>query len=200
MIFVPERSKEVMEKQTLARGMVSDNLDTSVQAAPSSLPIQIWQSQSYADPLFSSADFASMMMVDCHAALSSFGNHTCRHDVCHKGRIGKMGFCRMMFWHWRIVDDGKKASAKTFHDMKLQEKWDGAGMPLIQVAPPHNGAPALEITHPFHMKLTPAIAAGPRSNHDRGVLLTAGHPRGRVRGLRHTVVYRESCGCAHPFG
>ena len=25
------------------------------------------------------------------------GNHVCRPDVCHKGRIGKRGFCRMLF-------------------------------------------------------------------------------------------------------
>ena len=99
----PERSKEIMEKQTLARGVVSNNLETCVQAASSSLPFQPWQSQLYADPLLSSADYASMMMEDCHKALSSYGNHTCRSDVCHKGRLGKIGFCRMMFWHWYVV-------------------------------------------------------------------------------------------------
>ena len=86
----PERSKEVMEKkQLLARGTVPDDLGTEVQAAPASIQFHTWQSQSYADPLLSSADFASMMMVDSHAAVSSFGNHTCRSDVCHKGRLGR---------------------------------------------------------------------------------------------------------------
>jgi hypothetical protein len=166
----PERSKEVMEKQLLARGTVPDNLGTEVQAAPSSIQFHTWQSQSYADPLLSSADFASMMMVDCHAAVSSFGNHTCRSDVCHKGRLGKIGFCRMMFWHWYVVKRGQICGVRRRHGSALQERWDGLDMPPIQRAPPHLGAASLEMSHPFVMKLSPGPAICARCNHDLGLL------------------------------
>ena len=173
----PERSKEVMEKQTLARGMVPGNLDTSVLAAPSGTPFHTWQSQSYADTLLSSADFASMMMADCHAALSSFGNHTCRSDVCHKGRLGKIGFCRMMFWHWYVVTKKGICNARRRHGLQLQERWDGSGIPPIQRAPPHQGAASLWTTHPFPMKMSPATAICARCNHDIGILVRLFDPQ-----------------------
>ena len=183
----PERSKEIMEKQTLARGVVSNNLETCVQAASSSLPFQPWQSQLYADPLLSSADYASMMMEDCHKALSSYGNHTCRSDVCHKGRLGKIGFCRMMFWHWYVVKKNQICGARRRHGLQLQERWDGSGMPPIQRAPPHQGAASLEVSHSFAMKMTPGPAICARCNHDLGIL------------LRFPFLSKSAAGCKWPF-
>ena len=176
----PERSKEVMEKQILARGIVQSNLEASVQAAPSSKPFQVRQSQFYADLLLPSADYASRMMEDCYAALSSFGNHTCRPDVCRKGYLGKIGFCRMMFWHWYVDQKKGICTAKRRHGLRLQAQWDGTGMPPIQQAPPHQGAASLWTTHPFPMKMSPAIAACARCNHDIGILVRIFDPQQRV--------------------
>ena len=139
----PERSKETMETQTLARGMVSSNLETGVQAAPSSKPFQPWQSQSYADPLLSSAEFASKMMDDCHAALDSFGSHTCRSDVCHNGRLGDIGFCRMMFWHRYVVT--KKGSAPPDAVMGYSCRSDG----MVQAFLRSNEHLRIRVLHPF---------------------------------------------------
>jgi hypothetical protein len=172
----PERVKEVMSKQLSARGVVLNSPDAAAQVEPLRLPFPPWMSRSYADPSLSSADFASMMTLDSHAGLCSFGNHTCRSDVCHKGYLGKIGFCRMMFWHWRPVAILKKVGgvvhkAMRFHGTRLQKRWDGLGMPPLEDAPPHEGAAAVERSHCFTMKMHPAIVAGPRCNHDVGPLL-----------------------------
>ena len=46
--------------------------------------------------------WATHIVQDVASATVKTGNHVCRPDVCHKGRIGKMGFCRMFYWHWAI--------------------------------------------------------------------------------------------------
>ena len=55
--------------------------------------------------------------------------------------------------------------------MPLHQRWRGGADPPVCAAPPFRGAPALETTHPFHIKMNPAIFLGPRCNHDLGVLL-----------------------------
>ncbi len=100
------------------------------------------------------------------------GNHICRSDVCHKGRLGKKGFCRMYYFHWaRYVDAKKGPQAKMCHGLPLRDHWDGSGAPPLCSWPPFRGLPEVEMTHPFHFKLTPGIMLGPKCNHDLGVLL-----------------------------
>ena len=44
-----------------------------------------------------------MLLYDLrHTAVHSC-LHDCRPRTCHKGRLGKAGFCRLGFWHWRDV-------------------------------------------------------------------------------------------------
>ena len=125
----------------------------------------------------SSADYATMVLLETHAGVLSFGNHTCRPDVCHKGRgVGRLGFCRMMFWHWAKVENKKgEEEAKRRHGLLLQSHWDGVGWPPVQPLP-HIGAPALEVNSHWYMKMHPGIALGPRCNHDVGVLLRVSLP------------------------
>ena len=100
------------------------------------------------------------------------GNHVCRADVCHKGRIGRMGFCRFLFWHWvKCTTSAKEAGARRVHGLALQSRWDGLGPPPLHRAPPLLGNVVLETTHHFHVKLCPGIMLGPKCNHDIGVLL-----------------------------
>ena len=106
------------------------------------------------------------------ASTRKTGNHVCRPDVCHKGKHGKKGFCRFLFWHWtKSVDDKGKLVAKRSHGNALQTRWDGTSAPPVHQNQPLRGCPALEITHPFHFKMTPGIMLGPSCNHDLGVLL-----------------------------
>lgn len=65
---------------------------------------------------------------------------------------------------------GEEKSQRS-HGLHLQPRWNGTGAPPICSALPLKGAPALEVNHPFHCKVTPAILLGPRCNHDLGVLL-----------------------------
>ena len=85
---------------------------------------------------------------------------------------GKLGFCRMQFWHWvRYTDEKGNPAARRTHGLALQPRWDGQGFPPVHVAPPQSGVAALEVNHPFHFKLTPSMFLAPRCNHDLGVLL-----------------------------
>ena len=57
------------------------------------------------------------------------------------------------------------------HGHELQERWDGIGTPPLRHSPPFVGAPALEVTHPFHFKMTPSMLLGPTCNHDLNCFL-----------------------------
>ena len=46
--------------------------------------------------------------------------------------------------------------------------------PPVCTVPPSVGTPAVEINHPFHFKMTPAMMLGPQCNHDLGILLRLG--------------------------
>ena len=105
-----------------------------------------------------------MQLPSQHVAASTrkTGNHVCRPDVCHKGRLGKQGFCRMLYWHWGKHTNEKKAIvAKRSHGLTLCPRWNGSAAPPVHTAPPLFGSPALETTHPFHFKMNPAMLLGP---------------------------------------
>ena len=53
----------------------------------------------------------------------------------------------------------------------LEKKGDETGFPPLHTAPPCQGLPAVETTHPFHCKYTPSMLFGPRCNHDVGILI-----------------------------
>ena len=57
------------------------------------------------------------------------------------------------------------------HGHELQKRWDGIGNPPLRFSPPFVGAPALEVTHPFHFKMTPSMLLGPICNHDLNCFL-----------------------------
>ena len=129
-------------------------------------------STKHKDPEVSSGEWSSHAVDEVAVATLKTGNHVCRPDVCHKGRIGRRGFCRMFFWHWARAEDPKKGPiAKMTHGIELRSRWSGNGAPPLCTSPPFKGLPALEITHPFHFKMSPAILLGPKCNHDIGVLL-----------------------------
>ena len=112
-----------------------------------------------------------MASTDANTGGAKCLNHVCLPKTCHKGRLGKLGFCRMFFWRWvRSISTKTGAEVmKRAHGRPLQARWDGAGWPPVFAQPPHDGTPALERTHPFHGKMTPGILLGPRCNHDLDV-------------------------------
>ena len=161
------RTKESQQAQLKARG---SNVLPANQAF--NAPISYMVSPMHADSSVSANTWAQECVKSVAANTRKTGNHVCRPDVCHKGRIGAKGFCRMYFWHWsRSVNEKKDVIAKRAHGLLLQSRWDGCGPPPVLQGPPHHGLPALEITHPFHFKMSPAMLLGPKCNHDLGVLL-----------------------------
>ena len=57
------------------------------------------------------------------------------------------------------------------HGHELHERWNGTGKPPVRHSPPFVGAPALEVTHPFHFKMAPSMLLGPICNHDLNCFL-----------------------------
>ena len=78
----------------------------------------------------------------------------------------------MFFWHWtQITTKKRETGARCVHGLQLRPRWNGVGAHPVCAAPPASGLLALEMNHPFHFKLSPAMMLGPRCNHDLGVLL-----------------------------
>ena len=183
------RVREALAAQLRGRGMAEPTPPAEIARQS----FCTWSPKSYKTANLSSAEYAAAAVKDVHASTLSFGNHVCRADVCHKGRLGRLGFCRMLYWNWCAVQknekkntehrdsinatdkesnlSGAKFVAKRKHGLSLQSRWSGQGFPPVHDAPPQIGSPALETNHPLHFKLTPSISMGPRCNHDLGVLL-----------------------------
>ncbi len=167
------RVQASLKAQLAARGLMEAPMERARHA-----PMSYSTSTIHEDASVSAGSWAPECVQGVAASTRTTGNHACRADLCHKGRLGSKGFCRMMFWHWvRYMDEKKGAIAKRSHGPALQARWDGHGDPPIHAAPPLHGAPALETNHPFHFKMTPAILLGPACNHDLGILLRLGKIR-----------------------
>ena len=143
-----ERAQESQRAQLRARGL-------NEMPAQAALPGEVYYfpSQAHGDGHVTSANWAAQVTEDIAAMTRRAGNHVCRPDVCHKGRLGEKGFCRMFFWHWaRHVDRSGALMAKMTHGLALQPRWEGEGSPPLYVGPPFEGLPALEIPTPSTSK------------------------------------------------
>ena len=98
--------------------------------------------------------------------------------VCLKGKHGRKGLCRFLFWHWALKPsrkDAAKTVIKRIKGRKLQPRWtwDPAKpvLPPVDTDPPQRGMPSLETNHGFTCRFTPAGSLGPCTNHDMNPLL-----------------------------
>ena len=148
-----ERIRATVTAQLRGRGLMASPIaSTSVGNMP------FFPSSACADAAVNASAWSQSAVREAQHRTQKTGNHVCKASVCHKGRIGKMGFCRMLFWHWcRGVDEKKKEVAKRMHGLRLQPRWNGTEAPPITSVPPHLGLPALETTHPFHFKMSPSM-------------------------------------------
>ena len=161
------RTHESLQAQLAARGLVA--VPAREGAAP---PMSFTTSTVHGNASVDASEWARVSVKNVASGTRKAGNHVCRPDVCHKGPLGRKGFCRMMFWHWaRYGDDKKGPVAKRSHGLALQPRWNGTGDVPLHKDLPFLGCPALEINHPFHFKMTPGVMLGPKCNHDLGVLL-----------------------------
>ena len=163
----PERVKECYEAQMRARGMSAPPGSSATIG-----PMRHYTSDVHRDASVTSSDWAVRSVEEIASGTRVTGNHICRNDVCHKGRLGKRGFCRMYYLHWvRYVDEKKGLCAKMVHGLPLRDHWDGTGPLPLGLSHPFRGLPEVETVHPFHFKMTPGVFLGPKCNHDLGVLL-----------------------------
>jgi len=161
------RARACIDAQLQARGLLS----APAHDPTSELKFGTWTPSFYASKAASAAEWEAFAVMDSNAGSQSCGNHVCRATVCHKGRLGKAGFCRLLFWYLQELMDSKGPFLRRVHGKELQARWDGVGLPPIHDKPPHKGAFKLERTHAFHFKMTPGPMLGPRCNHDLGILL-----------------------------
>ena len=162
-----ERVREAQKAQLQAR-----DLEAPRDIAGRAAQVSFFTSSMHTAKNLDAASWSRKVVAEVAAHTRKTGNHVCRPDVCNKGRIGKRGFCRMYFWHWaRSLDAKGVPIAKMTHGVQLCPRWDGIGSPPITTAPPFTGTPSLEVTHPFHFKMTPSMLLGPKCNHDLGILL-----------------------------
>ena len=154
--------------QMKARGLTS----TSVEPGEGWHKFVYWVPRFLGDPCLPMSDWVVLALQNFFVAVSKFGNHKCLALVCYKGRWAKLRFCRMLYWHWVKALNKKKSKLvmKRVHGLPLQDAWDGTGFPPVYTAPPYPGMPALEMTFPFHCKITPGVLLAARCNHDLGVL------------------------------
>ena len=131
-----------------------------------------WQPSFYGQAQnLSAADWASAAVRDMSTASLSFLSHECRPDVCHKGKVGKMGYCRLMFWQWKYVIKNRGTEWKRVHGKQLVPKPDPSMNVPINDIPPNVGKALVQQHHPFFIKCNPCILHGGRCNHDVGPLI-----------------------------
>ena len=153
------RVTESVKAYLVARGLT----DVPQPKAPPAKPVY-YVPGIYADASVSSSAWAAYSTRELCSATRKSGNHVCRSDVCHKGKVGQSGFCRLGYWHWvRSVSRTGELGAVRAHGLPLQPRWDGGSdTPPVSMNPPFRGHAALEVSHPFHIKMNPAIYLGPR--------------------------------------
>ena len=132
------------------------------------------------DSHLSSDEWASKAVVHFNTSFRKAGNHVCTKRVCYKGKWGRKGFCRMLYWHWRNVESKKhkdKMVWKRFRGRMLHKRWQPTSynpeslLPPVEILPPQRGMAALETNHGFTCRFNPCFSLGPVCNNDVNVLL-----------------------------
>ena len=153
------------------RGCDTFNVNPTVGPVP---PWQTWPGQYHADSGVGPDEWTQRSVQLSNAGAIKFGNHVCLPQVCYKKRT-RHGFCRMLYWHWHeYKDDNDEVVAQRLHGLPLQQRRSQPHEIPVRACLPHRGLPALERTHPFHFKMTPAAMLGSCCNHDLSVLFRFG--------------------------
>ena len=144
--------------------------DAFGDAVSESSPHRPWPRQ-YLAPSSSAStplEWARMLLFHArHAALYSC-LHDCRPRTCHKGKLGRHGFCRLGFWHWRDISDFTQPDTwQRCHGHAL------SAQSCVGHTPPHSGALLSERHHPYHTRFNISLLTLAKCNHDIAVLLRA---------------------------
>ena len=140
-----------------------------------------------------------------NTAYRACGNHTCLPHVCFKGKYGKKGLCRMMYWHWRerpSRQDRSRLVLKRLKGLRLQPRWSVGGkgsaafsLPPVHEHPPLRGMPAVETNHGFACRFNPCGSLGPSCNHDVNVFLRLPVLSDSVKAVLEKDFERGGAGC-----
>ena len=114
------------------------------------------------------ADWSRHLLFDLRHSALHCCLHECRPRTCHKGAIGRLGFCRMGFWHWCNVNPALQPPVwQRRHGLPLQDR------PTVGSVPPLAGVLLTERHHPFHTRFNAGVLAAVKCNHDLSVLVRA---------------------------
>ena len=163
-----ERRDESLRAQLFARGLKEYPKATG----PPRQPVY-HMPKMYGDAAVGAEIWGAESTREVAASTRKTGNHICRTDVCHKGKIGRMGFCRFVFWHLGPghVPEGRADGCKGARHAPAATVEVIRRRAACLQGSPHRGMATLEQAHPFHIKMSPGITLGPRCNHDLGILL-----------------------------
>ena len=148
-----KRVEESKRAQLQARGVEEPCPEESLRE----IKFPPWQLEFYGDSQLSSSEWAERSCLENLAATQGIGNHTCIPEVCHKGAVGRQGFCRMKYWFWAWVSRTGESLWKRFHGKRLIPRWasNDSEQPPIDCVPPNVGIAQSEQTHPFVTKSSP---------------------------------------------
>ena len=98
--------------------------------------------------------------------------HCCLHDctsrTCHKGFLGRIGFCCLGFWNWgRVTDASGETRWQRLHGHALQPRG------TIGIWPPQKNVILTERHHAFHTRFNLAVLLAAKCNHDISILVRA---------------------------
>ena len=115
------------------------------------------------------ADWVPLLLYDVRHSMLHCCLHECRPRTCHKGFLGRRGFCRLGFWHWHQIDPASETWTRC-HGHALQPEL------TVGRTPPHRGILLPERHHAFATRFNPCILAACKCNHDITILLRAFQP------------------------
>ena len=96
------RSEEATNAQLSARGL------KSAPAMSCKPRIKFYVPTLYSNATVPAADYAAFAVSEVNTGSIKVGSHVCLPHVCFKGRgCGRLGFCRMLFWHWTQITTKK---------------------------------------------------------------------------------------------
>ena len=87
---------------------------------------------SFASSSANSEGWGQLMLFDFRHSAVACCLHECRPGTCHKGWLGKLGVCRLGYWHWEnMTPDADTHLWRREHGMALQPE------PILWALPPH---------------------------------------------------------------
>ena len=148
-------------------------LDPNTNAPVTELVFVPWSAEymrHLADPPESST-WPLLLLFDLRNSVVQSGLlHTCKPKSCAKGKMGKLGYCRLGFHHWLdISTPGHPYTWERCHGREL------VPLPHLGTQPPNIGAFLTQRHHQYFGRIHPGILAHCKCNHDISLLLRFPH-------------------------